>query len=111
MIHKTLCVRTRVCERCAALAMRDGNGQAGAVHAVKENAGGCWVRIADAYHANTTFVLFALVSFEARPVPGARDKFLETAKELATVANAESKSIWTLEKGLEFVPGFFMQEN
>lgn len=98
-------------ERGATLTVGDGDGERGAVHAVQEDTGAGRIGVGDADHADTTFVLFAGVPLEAGPVLSARDQILKTRKELATVADTKSKSVRTLEEGLEFVAGVLMQQD
>ena len=86
-----------VAELGTPFAMRDGDRQARAFHAIEEQRGA----LLDFDHRDTGLELLGLVAHEARPGLGTRDQLLELGEHLATVADAQREAVVTVEEALE----------
>jgi hypothetical protein len=78
-----------------ALAVRHGDGQAAAGHALQEQAG----RLQHFHHGQARLEAVALVGGEARPVLRAGDDVGQLGKHLAAVAHAQAKGVAAAEEG------------
>ncbi|GJC81968.1 hypothetical protein ColLi_04805 [Colletotrichum liriopes] len=81
-----------------ALAMRDGDGQGRAVHAVEEDGRRRGAGLVDLDHGEARLELPAGVLDERGPVLGAGDQLLEARDHLATVADAQRERVGALEE-------------
>ena len=89
-----------------AFAVRHGDGDDRALHALEEQAG----TFLELHRDGAALVALGLVLHEAGPEVGTGDDGLQIAHHLAAVADAEAKGVLPGEEGLELSPGAFVEE-